>query len=80
MPRPGPQIRLRIATWNAEQDRIGNKSCAARAKHIGMDHSLVCRLEAGTTIPGNRFIAAVLTAFPRRKFEHFFEVTRGDAA
>jgi transcriptional regulator with XRE-family HTH domain len=45
------------------------------AAAIGLDRSTVYRLLSGDNDPGKYTIAAILAAFPDRKFEDFFEVT-----
>ena len=44
------------------------------AAALRLDRSTVWRLMAADTAPGKFTIAAILTAFPDRKFEDFFEI------
>lgn len=52
----------------------GLASDAARAAHIGVDRSTYSRVRSGEDLPGYRFIAGCLRAFPDLKFEDLFEV------
>ena len=52
----------------------GYRTDAERAALIGVDRSLFNRVRQGKTVPGERFIAACLAAFPRAKFEDLFTV------
>lgn len=50
---------------------------AGLAKHLGISQSTVLRLLRGDTSPGERVIAAALTAFSDLRFDDLFEVVDG---
>jgi hypothetical protein len=60
-------------TWLREHEKAGRTTSGARARFVGTDRSFVHRIENGSTLPGNKFIAAVKLAFPRRTLDYFFE-------
>lgn len=64
------QVRLNLERFNALR---GSKTLAVFAEEIGIDAGTVSRVTADKALPGNRFIAAVLTHFPE-KFDYFFTV------
>ena len=74
-----PTLRLNVETWKHENAAEGRDSGRARAAITGIDHSVVSRIENGSVLPSNRFIAAVKLAFPRRSLDHFFEAGTEDS-
>lgn len=68
-------IRLRTDRMNEIAAARGLASDAARAQHIGVDRSTYSRVIRGEVIPGERFIAECLRAFPDLKFDDLFELT-----
>lgn len=70
----GARVKLRVTQFRQYSKRRGLNSALARAQHVGVHHATVGRIEKGTTIPSERFIAQVLTAFPEAKFEDLFEI------
>jgi hypothetical protein len=77
--QPTPTLRLRLEPWLAIHEKAGRVTGRARSAHVGMDHSLVSRIEHGTVRPGNQFIASVKLAFPGKTIDYFFEAVREDA-
>ena len=55
---------------------IGVTGSRERARRIGVSHTTVDRILAGTQQPGPTFIAGTLSALPHVKFEDLFAVTR----
>jgi len=55
------------------RDEYGLNTVQSLAERLGVDKGTVSRVTRGETLPRNRFIAAVITAFPN-KFEDIFDV------
>jgi transcriptional regulator with XRE-family HTH domain len=72
-------LRLRDGQFRRHAGLQGLDTEAAIAARIGMDRSTVNRLLRRELAPGPRVIAAILTAFPDRRFEDFFEIADGTA-
>jgi hypothetical protein len=68
-----PTLRLRVDIWKREHAKAGRDTGRSRSLFVGMDHTLVSRVENGSVRPGNQFIASVKLAFPRRTLDYFFE-------
>lgn len=72
---PAPAvIRLRMDRIDEIATARGLASDSARAERIGVDRSTYSRVRAGEIVPGHRFIAGCLRAFPDLKFEDLFTV------
>lgn len=69
-------VRLRTAQLNKLCNLAGLKTVEARAEAFGVNASTVSRVVRGDTVPGERFIAGVLSAFADDGFgfSDFFEV------
>ena len=70
---PPAVIRLRADAFDAWAAGQGLGSEAAQAERIGVSQPQLNRVLNGSVAPGEKFIAAVLTA-SGRKFEEIFEV------
>ena len=71
---PAVTLRFRADQFRLYAQTRGILTDNAIATAIGLDRSTVWRLLAADTAPGKLTIAAILTAFPDRKFEDFFEI------
>lgn len=69
-----PTIALRMDGLEKAMTKAGIHTKAGLAAHIGVDRSTVQRVLGGRTGPGEEFIAAVLAAFPKSRFEDLFAV------
>lgn len=69
---PAAVIRLRLDRFEALAGALTTDT--ARAALIGVDRSQFARVRSGQTIPGERFIAGCLAAFPKATFEDLFTV------
>lgn len=67
-------IRLRVDRIDEIATARGLATDSARAEHIGVDRSTYSRIRNGEIIPGERFIAECLRAFPDLRFEDLFTV------
>ena len=73
---PGrPVVKLRAEQFKRYAKDRGLVSDREIAGHVGLDRTMVFKLLRGTHQPGERVIASLLSAFPDRRFEDFFEVT-----
>lgn len=72
--RPGASVRLRTDQFRRFARSQGAGTDSEIAARTGLDRTTVFRLMRGENDPGERIIAAILLAFPDRKFEDFFEV------
>lgn len=72
--RPGASVKLRTAHFRRYAEGQGLISDGEIAERTGLDRTTVFRLMRGDNDPGERIIATLLTAFPDRRFEDFFEV------
>lgn len=70
---PPTTIRLRSDAFAAWAERQGLVSEVAQAERIGVASTTLNRVKRGEIAPGEKFIAALLTACGR-KFEAMFEV------
>lgn len=66
-------VRLRVDAFTAWAGCQGLDSASAAAERIGVDRTTLSRVLSGEIAPGEKFIAAVLTA-TGAKFERFFEI------
>jgi transcriptional regulator with XRE-family HTH domain len=78
-PQPAASLRFRTAQFRRYAATRGLATDTEIAVAAGLDRSTVNRLLRGDVSPGERTIAAFLTAFPDRRFEDFFEVAGGAA-
>lgn len=62
-------IRVKKEMLEILQGELSNK---AFAEALGLDYSHLWRVKTGRTNPGEDFIAKVLNAFPRKKFDDMF--------
>jgi hypothetical protein len=69
-----PRIALRITEFDRACQDQGLEGPKARGEFLGVQHTTVSRVMQGATGPGERFIAATLSAFAAHKFEDLFEV------
>lgn len=69
-----PVIRLRAEEFHRRAQKAGLTSDTDIAERLGMNRTTVWRVLDGSIAPGERFIAAVLAAFPRIRFAEVFEV------
>lgn len=71
-------IRLKIERLQAEAERRKWTTAREMARALGVSGANLSRLLSEDPderqMPGTKFIAAVLDAFPTRTFEYFFEV------
>ena len=67
-------VRLRTAQFRRYAEARGLSTDVEIAAHTGLTRTTVFRLLRGDVDPGERIIAAFLTAFPDRHFEDIFEV------
>jgi len=72
-PSPPAVIRLRADAYDAWTAREKLGSEFAQAERIGIDRSGLNRVRRGETVPGEKFIAALLAA-SGMAFEELFEV------
>lgn len=78
-PAPAASLKFRAGQFRRHAAARGIVTDAEIAGATGLDRSTVNRLLRGTA-PGERTIAAVLAAFPERRFEDFFEVAAAPRA
>lgn len=77
--RPGRAVvKLRAEQFRRYAADRGLTTDREIAGHVGLDRTMVFKLLRGKHQPGERVIASLLSAFPDRRFEDFFEVTSGD--
>lgn len=69
-----PTIALRLEGLNEAMRKAGVTTKAGLARHIGVDRTTVQRVLNRRTGCGEEFIAAVLAAFPKARFEDLFAV------
>lgn len=72
-------LRLRDGQFRRYAGLQGLVTDAEIAAATGLDRSTVNRLMRRKLAPGHQIIAAILTAFPDRRFEDFFEIAAGPA-
>lgn len=72
--RSEARIELRFSELDCHLKQRNLLGAHERAQFIGVHRSTLERLEDGTCLPSDRFIAHVLAAFPDLKFEDLFEV------
>jgi transcriptional regulator with XRE-family HTH domain len=81
LPPPGPPapatLRLRDGQFRRHAGLQGLVTDAEIAAATGLDRSTVNRLLRRELAPGHRIIAAILLAFPDRRFDDFFEIAPG---
>lgn len=70
---PGPYARLRTARFDARTAELGLANETQIAERLGLSLATVNRVLAGQTIPGERFIAAVVKHLGL-PFEQLFEI------
>ena len=75
-----PAIRLRVAEFRRRARRDGLTADGEIAARIGVHRITVSRMLKGEITPGQTFIAAVLAAFPEKRFEDLFEVPQAAAS
>jgi predicted DNA-binding transcriptional regulator AlpA len=71
-----PTLRIRKDAWTEAFEEAGAFGDQSVAELLGMDRSSVYRVVTGKTVPGPRFIAAVLSRLAV-DFEDVFEVVGG---
>lgn len=71
-----PRVELRTDRWVAANVAVGRTTLRERADGAGISYTHLSRVENGKALPANNFIALVLLAFPRKRFDFFFEVKR----
>jgi len=76
---PAATLRFRAGQFRLYGKSRGIVTDSEIAAATGLDRSTVYRLLSGDAAPGERTIAAILSAFPDRRFEDFFEVTTARA-
>lgn len=76
---PAVGLRFRAGQFRLYGKARGIVTDAEIAAATGLDRSTVYRLLSGGAAPGERTIAAILAAFPDRRFEDFFEVAAARA-
>ena len=62
--------RLRPGVWQRIADEQGWETNLAAARALGMSHTQIGRVLAGETSPGERFMAAVMSALSGRPWRH----------
>ena len=67
-------IRLRLDRFEEYAGKHGLTTDKERAERIGVARSTYSRIRSGDIIPGERFIAGCLVAFPDASFEDLFAV------
>jgi hypothetical protein len=72
-------LRLRDGQFRRYAGLQGLVTDAEIGEFTGLDRSTVNRLMRRELAPGHRIIAAILTAFPDRRFDDFFEITAQEA-
>lgn len=70
---PGPYARLRVGRFDERADELGLANETQIAEYLGLSLATVNRVRAGQVIPGERFIAAAVSALGL-KFEELFEI------
>ena len=66
-------MKVNIKVEKLEQlQRTANLSEIALAKKIGVNRTTIYRVKKGKSSPGEDFIAGILKAFPRVKFDELF--------
>lgn len=70
---PPATVRLRLDVFAGWAARTGLSTEGEQAERIGVDRTTLSRVRRGEVAPGEKFIAAVLTA-TGAKFEQFFEI------
>lgn len=68
-----PVVRLRLDAYAAWMERLKLASENQQADYLGVSRANLGKVRRGEVVPGERFIAAVLTA-SGAKFEDLFEV------
>lgn len=79
-PRTIPRVELRADAFATAAAARGLTTIAAQAQAAGVRRSTLSRILDKSTVPGERFIAGALAAFPHRCFEDFFVVVTEDTA
>jgi hypothetical protein len=74
-PATAAALRFRASLFRRYAATQGLATDAEIAAATGLDRSTVGRLLRADVAPGHRIIAAILSSFPDRRFEDFFEVT-----
>ncbi len=69
-----PVVRVKNEMLEILQGELSNK---AFAEALGLDYTHLWRVKSGRTNPGEDFIAKVLNAFPRKKFDDLFYLDKG---
>jgi predicted DNA-binding transcriptional regulator AlpA len=77
---PSAAVSLRTAQFRRYAKAMKLVSDSEIAAHLGLSRTTVFRMLRGDVAPGERIIAAILAAFPDRRFEDLFEITLKDAA
>ncbi len=72
-----PVIKVRGEMLEILQGELSNK---AFSDALGLDYSHLWRVKTGRTNPGEEFIAKILGAFPKKKFDDLFYVEKGESA
>lgn len=70
---PTTTVRLRLDAFAGWAAGAGLSTEGEQAERIGVDRTTLSRVRRGEVAPGEKFIAAVLTA-TGAKFEQFFEI------
>lgn len=73
-PRVRAEIKLRKDGLDEAMAAAEIPTISALAVAMGVDRSNLHKVLRGAVRPGEEFIAAVLAAFPKSKFEDLFEV------
>lgn len=71
-------IRLRTGQYRKFARLKGWRSDDQASKALGINPATLSRVLRGKTAPGERFIAAALTAFPELEFSDLFDVVTPD--
>lgn len=76
--RPGVKVpRLRVKTEELQKRRraVGIADThIALAEYIGVNHGTISRIFSGKSAPGERFITALVGAFPGSRLDDLFEI------
>jgi transcriptional regulator with XRE-family HTH domain len=70
---PPSTVRLRLDVFAGWAAREGLTTEGEQAERIGVGRTTLSRVRRGEIAPGEKFIAAVLTA-TEKPFEEFFEI------
>lgn len=73
-------LRLNVDRYSELVNAKGWMTQEDQAHGLGLSQSTVSRVLYGTQVPGDRFIASLMHAFPDEGFDALFEIVRAPTA